>query len=104
MYGNDIFVSTVLSQSAPDANGNFVLSGYANLPASNGCFSTPTNTDSAQVTGQNFSINYTDPNTGNSLMTSGTVSTDATTLTVNSWTVTGPCSGENGTGGLLTKQ
>ncbi len=104
VYGNHIPVSTVLSQSAPDANGNFVLSGYANVPAGNGCFNTPTQTDSAQVTGQQFNISYTDPNTHNSLVTSGSVSLDATTLTVGSWTITGPCAGENGTGGTLTKQ
>lgn len=104
VYGNQIYISTVLSQSAPDANGNFVLSGYANLPASNGCFTTPTNTDSAQVSGQNFNITYADPNTGNSLVTSGSVSLDANTLTVGSWTITGPCAGENGTGGVVTRQ
>ena len=104
VYGNNIPVSTVLSQSAADANGNFVLSGYANVPAGNGCFDTPTGTDSAQVTGQQFNISYTDSNPGNTLMTSGSVSTDATTLTVGSWSIQGPCSGESGTGGTLTKQ
>ena len=104
VYGNQIPVSTVLSQSAPDADGNFVLSGYANVPAGNGCFTTPTNTDSAQVTGQQFNISYADPSTGNTLVTSGSVSVDATTLTVGAWTITGPCAGENGTGGTLTRQ
>ncbi len=103
VYGNDIHVSTVLSQSAADANGNFTLSGYATLPA-NGCFNSPTSTDSAQVTGQNFSISYTDPHTGNTLSTTGTVTTDASTLTIGSWTINGPCTGENGTGGTLLKQ
>jgi hypothetical protein len=105
VYGNQIPVSAVLSQNAPDADGNFILSGYANLPPQTSpCFTTPTNTDSAQVTGQQFNITYADPNTGNTLVTSGTVSLDAQTLTVGSWTITGPCAGENGSGGVLTKQ
>lgn len=104
VYNNQIPVSTVLSQTAPDANGNFVLSGYANVPNNGGCFDSPTNVQTAQVTGQQFNVIYTDPNTGNSLTTSGTVSLDAQTLTIGSWTITGPCAGENGTGGTLTKQ
>jgi hypothetical protein len=92
-----------LTQSpASDTDGNFTLTGQANL-GSNPCFTSPTAVASSQVTGGSFTMTYADANTGNSVTASGTFSPDGSTLTITGWQLTGSCGPDSGTG-LMTKQ
>lgn len=101
--GNVIGVVAQLTQTpASDTSGNFTLSGTGTFP-NNPCFSSPVTLSNAQVTGGSFTLTYADPNTQNSVTAAGTFSTDATTLTVTNWTLTGSCGPDMGTG-LLTHQ
>ncbi len=103
--GGSTPVSTTLTQtSAPDANGQFHLSGTANF-AENPCFTSPAVTDSL-VTGNSLSASYSQTNGGvtTTVTASGTFNTDATTLTITSSSIQGgACDGDSGTG-VLTKQ
>jgi hypothetical protein len=87
---------------ASDPNGNFQLSGSGTFP-SNPCFNSPVTVSNTQVTGDSFTLTYADPTTQNSVVASGTFSTDGTTLSVTNWTLTGACGPDSGTG-LLTRQ
>jgi hypothetical protein len=101
--GAVIAISSTLTQTpASDSNGNFQLSGSATFP-SNPCFNSPVTVSNTQVTGGSFTLTYADPTTQNSVVASGTFSTDGTTLTVTNWNLTGSCGPDTGTG-LLTKQ
>lgn len=92
-----------LTQSpASDTDGNFTATGQMTM-GQNPCYSVPTALTSAQVTGGNFTMTYTDSKIGNSVTASGTFSPDGTTLTVTSWTSTGTCGTFSGTG-TMAKQ
>ena len=100
--GPVLTVSALLAQSpTSDANGNFTLTGEASF--GNACFSNNVPISNTQVTGGNFTFTYADPVTTNSVVATGTFSTDGATLTVSNWTLTGPCGPDSGTG-TLTKQ
>jgi hypothetical protein len=94
--------STLTQTPESDSDGNFQLSGSATLP-NNPCFNSPVSVAGSQVTGGSFTLTYADTVTTNSVTASGTFSTDGRTLTVTSWTLSGPCGPDSGTG-LLTKQ
>jgi hypothetical protein len=99
--GPVITISALLSQSpTSDPDGNFTLTGDATF--GNACFSNNVPVSNTQVTGGNFTFTYSDPVTTNSVVATGTFSTDGTTLTVSNWTLTGPCGPDSGTG-LLTR-
>jgi hypothetical protein len=101
--GQIIAVTAALTQSpTSDGNGNFTLSGTGSFP-SNPCFVSPIPVSNTQVTGGSFTFTYSDPSTQNGVVSNGTFSTDGTMLTVTSWTLSGPCGPDSGTG-LLTKQ
>ena len=101
--GQVIGLTATLTQTpASDTDGNFQLSGTANL-GSNPCFSSPVTISNSQVTGGTFTLTYADPATSNSVTATGTFSTDASTLTVTNWALSGPCGPDTGTG-LLTRQ
>ena len=92
-------VSATLTQStSADANGYFHLSGNATF-ANNPCLNAPVVTDSV-INGNTITATYTDPSTGNSITGSGTFDATATTLTVTTWTLTGSCGPDHGTGTL----
>ena len=93
-------VSANLQQSAsPDANGYYHLSGTATF-ANNPCLNTPIVTDSV-INGATITATYTDSATGNSITGTGTFDATATTLTVNSWILTGSSScADSGTGSI----
>lgn len=93
-------VSANLTQSpSTTTTGNYTLSGTATLP-NNPCFSSSNLTVSnTQVTGGTFSFTFTDPTTTASVTASGTFSPDATTLTVNPWTLS-HCSTDSGQGSM----
>lgn len=100
--GPVLTISALLAQSpTSDANGNFTLTGEASF--GNACFSNNVPISNTQVTGGNFTFTYADPVTTNSVVATGTFSTDGATLTVSNWTLTGPCGPDSGTG-TLTKQ
>ena len=101
--GHLINVTATLTQSpTSDVDGNFTLSGNGTFP-SNPCFISPVTVSNTQVTGGSFTFTYADPTTTNSVTANGTFSTDGKTLTVTSWTLTGPCGPDTGTG-TLTRQ
>jgi hypothetical protein len=101
--GHVIDITATLTQTpASDTTGNFQLSGSGTFP-NNPCFSSPVTVSNAQVTGGSFTQTYADPVTLNSVTATGTFSTDATTLTVTNWTLTGSCGPDTGTG-VLTRQ
>ncbi len=98
--GQVISVVADLTQTPQsDTDGNFTLSGTGTFP-NNPCFSSPVTVSNAQVTGGSFSLTYADPSTLNSVTANGTFSTDAKTLSVTSWTLTGSCGPDTGTGSL----
>ena len=95
-------VQATLNQSA-DANGdgNFTLTGSAT--PNNPCFSATVPISATNVTGGTFTFTYTDPSTTNSVTANGTFSSDASTLTVTQWLLSGPCGADTGTG-TMTRQ
>jgi len=101
--GHVIDITATLTQTpTSDTSGNFQLSGSGTFP-NNPCFSSPVTVTNAQVTGGSFTQTYADPTTLNSVTANGTFATDASTLTVTSWTLTGSCGPDAGTG-VLTRQ
>jgi hypothetical protein len=101
--GNVIDITANLTQTPEsDTSGNFQLSGSGTFP-NNPCFSSPVTVSNAQVTGGSFTLTYADSSTQNSVTATGTFSSDASTLTVTNWTLTGSCGPDSGTG-LLTRQ
>lgn len=99
--GQMVAISASLVQSADaDENGNFTLTGSANLP-NNPCFPTSVPLSATQVTGGTFTFTYSAQ--GNSVTAAGTFSQDASTLTVTNWSATGTCGTDHGTG-LMTRQ
>ena len=95
-------VQATFSQSAPNENGDYTITGSA-TPVNNPCFLGTVPLTNTLVTGNTFTFTYTDPTTGNSVTANGTFSADATSLTVGSWTSTGSCGPDSGTG-TMTKQ
>ena len=99
--GHTIAFNVDLSQSTtPDANGNFTLTGGSTL-LNNFCFNGQIDISNALVTGDNFTLTYTDTALGNSVLVEGTLSVDASTLTVTNWVLSGPCNPTSGTGTLI---
>ncbi|MFC6644010.1 hypothetical protein ACFQBQ_18385 [Granulicella cerasi] len=94
--------ATLTQSPASDTNGNFTLTGSANL-GQNPCFTSPTAVSSAIVTGGSFTMTYTDLIIGNSVTASGTFSTDGKTLTITNWVLNGTCGTDSGTG-VMTQQ
>ena len=99
--GATLAVAATLSQpTTPDANGVYHLTGYATFP-NTPCLTTPVITDST-VTGDSIQATYTDQQTGDTVSGTGTFSTDAQTLTITNWILSG-CGNDTGTG-LLNRQ
>ena len=95
-------VQATLNQSADaDGDGNYTLSGSAT--PNNACFSAAVPISNTEVTGGTFTFTYTDPTTKNSVIASGTFSSDASILTVTQWISSGPCGADTGTG-TMTRQ
>lgn len=90
-------VQATFSQSSPNANGDYTISGSA-TPVNNPCFTGTVPLTNTLVTGNTFTFTYTDPSTSNSVTATGTFSADATSLSVGSWTSAGSCGPDTGTG------
>ena len=87
-------VTANFSQSTtPDANGNFTLAGSATV-SNNPCFPTTVPVSNTQVTGGTFTFTYSA--NGSSVTANGIFSSDASTLTVSSWTSSGACGADTG--------
>lgn len=98
--GASIPITATLTQTTqPDSNGVFHVSGGATFD-NNQCVSSPIVADST-VTGNTLSTTYTQQ--GNTIVATGTFDDTATTLTITSWNLNGPCGPASGTG-LLTRQ
>jgi hypothetical protein len=98
--GASLPITATLTQTTqPDSNGVFHVSGGATFD-SNQCVSSPIVADSA-VTGNTLSTTYTQQ--GNTIVATGTFDDNATTLTITSWNLDGPCGSASGTG-VLTRQ
>jgi hypothetical protein len=91
--------ASITQADTADSYGNFDLSGTGNF-GSSACFTSPVTMVNSLVSGGGFVVTYTDTTKGNSLTATGTLSTDGKTLTVTSWTLTGPCGADSGTGSL----
>lgn len=102
--GTQIPVSALIEQtSQPDADGQFALSGTATFSGAN-CFVDQPSVTTSLVTGNGFSMTYTDPGSSAVLNAAGTLNSAATQLTITSWSISGgPCNGESGTA-TLTEQ
>lgn len=96
-------IQASLSQSpSSTTSGDYTLTGTAGLP-NNPCFSTASVTlTNTQVTGGTFTFSFTDPVTNATVTSNGSFAPDATTLTVQPWTLSN-CSTDTGSGSL-TKQ
>lgn len=98
--GATLAVEASLSQpTTPDVNGVYHLTGYATFP-NTPCLAAPVITDST-VTGDSLQATYTESQTGDTVSASGTFSSDARTLTITDWILSG-CGNDSGTG-LLTR-
>ena len=65
--GQVLVITAALTQTpSSDTDGNFTLSGTANL-GTNPCFNSPVSVTDSQVTGGSFSLTYADSTTGNSV-------------------------------------
>ncbi|MGI4829346.1 MAG: hypothetical protein ACRYFU_14310 [Janthinobacterium lividum] len=95
-------VQATFSQSSPNANGDYTITGSA-TPVNNPCFTGTVPLTNTLVTGNTFTFTYTDPASSNSVTATGTFSADASSLSVGSWTSSGSCGPDAGTG-TLTKQ
>ena len=92
-------VQATFTQSSPNTNGDYTISGVA-TPVNNPCFTGTVPLTNTLVTGNMFTFTYTDPSTGNSVTANGTFSADATTLTVQPWNSAGSCGADSGAGNM----
>lgn len=96
---------TLTQQGSPDVNGNFQMTGSGTFAGgSNPCFQSPTPVTSAQVTGDSFSVLYTDSRSSAQININGTFSADASTLTLQGIQVAGPCGSATGSGTVTRQQ
>jgi hypothetical protein len=103
--GESLPVTTSFTQTtAPDANGTYHLQGNSTFGALQPCLPSPPTVSDSTVTGSTLSATYTETPSGGSPITvvvNGTFSPDASTLTLNSYQITGGyCDGDSGHGVL----
>jgi hypothetical protein len=104
--GNIATVAANFSQSTtPDANGNFTLAGTATVTNNNPCFPGALTLTNTQVTGGTFTYTLTPSGStnGNSVVATGTFASDASTLSITSWTSSGTCGADTGVQSTMTR-
>jgi hypothetical protein len=105
--GKSLPITTVLTQSAqPDKTGSYHLEANSSLDAMQACIPTPPTVSTSTVTGSNLDATYT-ATSGSKLIKvaiNATVNPDASSLTINSYRISGgSCDGDSGHG-TLTRQ
>ena len=106
--GTSLAVSTVFTQTTqPDANGTYHLQGTSTFGSLQPCLPIPPTVSDSTVTGSILNATYTETPAGSGPITvvvSATFSPDASSLTLNSYHITGGyCDGDSGHG-TLTRQ
>ena len=96
-----INIQANLRQSADaDGDGNYTLNGTATLP-NNPCFPNIIPISNTLVTGGSFTFTFTTNDDSNSVTANGTFNNNASLLSVISWTSSGSCGADNGTGSMM---
>jgi hypothetical protein len=103
--GTSLNVSTIFTQTtSPDANGSYHLQGTSSFGSVQPCLPIPPTVSDSIVTGSTLNATYTETPLGGSPITvvvSGTFSSDAALLTLNSYHIAGgDCDGDSGHGTL----
>jgi hypothetical protein len=106
--GTSLYVSTIFTQTTqPDGNGTYHLQGNSTFGSLQPCLPTPPAISDSTVTGSTLNATYTETPTGGSPITvvvNATFAPDASSLTLNSYQITGGyCDGDSGHG-TLTRQ
>jgi hypothetical protein len=106
--GTSLYVSTIFTQTTqPDGNGTYHLQGNSTFGSIQPCLPIPPAVSDSAVTGSTLNATYTETPPGGSPITvvvSGTFAPDASSLTLNSYHITGGyCDGDSGHG-VLTLQ
>jgi hypothetical protein len=106
--GTSLNVSTIFTQTtSPDINGSFHLQGNSSFGSVQPCLPIPPTISDSIVTGSTLNATYTETPLGGSPITvvvSGTFSSDAALLTLNSYHIAGgDCDGDYGNGTLTLK-
>jgi hypothetical protein len=106
--GTSLYVSTVFTQTTqPDPNGTYHLQGNSTFGSIQPCLPVPPTVSDSAVTGSTLNATYTETPTGGSPITvvvNATFAPDASSLTLNSYRITGGyCDGDSGHG-TLTRQ
>jgi hypothetical protein len=105
--GTSLYVSTVFTQTTqPDANGTYHLQGNSTFGSMQPCLPVPPSISDSAVTGSSLSATYTESPNGTlvTVVVDATFTPDASSLTLNSYHITGGyCDGDSGHG-TLTRQ
>ena len=106
--GTSLYVSTIFTQTTqPDGNGTYHLQGNSTFGSLQPCLPIPPTVSDSAVTGSTLNATYTETPAGGSPITvvvNATFAPDASSLTLNSYHITGGyCDGDSGHG-TLTRQ
>ena len=106
--GTSLYVSTIFTQTTqPDGNGTYHLQGNSTFGSLQPCLPIPPTVSDSAVTGSTLNATYTETPAGGSPITvvvNATFAPDASSLTLNSYHITGGyCDGDSGHG-ILTRQ
>jgi hypothetical protein len=105
--GKSLAVSTLLTQSTlSDNNGTYHLQGNSTLGSMQPCLPTAPTVSNSTVTGSSLNAIYTEASGSNliTVVVDATFNPDASSLTLNSYHITGgACDGDSGHG-ILTRQ
>ncbi len=105
--GTSLYVSTVFTQTTqPDTNGTYHLQGNSTFGSMQPCLPVPPAVSDSAVTGSGLTATYTESPNGTliTVVVDATFTPDASSLTLNSYHITGGyCNGDSGHG-TLTRQ
>ena len=105
--GKSLAISALLTQNIqPDNKGDYHLEGDSPFSSMQSCLPTPPTVSESTVTGSTLSATYTETSDSSliTLVVNATINPDASSLTVNSYRISGGhCDGDSGHG-ILTRQ